>query len=75
MQIIARDGEEYSGVLRSESSDSFLLVSGAGAEKRFNRDEIAEMRPGTISVMPEGLDQQLSKQELSDLIVYLKSLK
>jgi putative heme-binding domain-containing protein len=75
MQIIGKDGEEYSGVLRSESSDSFLLVSGAGAEKRFGRDEIAEMRPGTLSVMPEGLDQQLSKQDLSDLIVYLKSLK
>ncbi|HUR47429.1 MAG TPA: PVC-type heme-binding CxxCH protein, partial [Candidatus Saccharimonadales bacterium] len=55
MQIIGKDGEEYSGVLRSESSDSFLLVSGAGAEKRFSRDEIAEMRPGTLSVMPEGL--------------------
>jgi putative membrane-bound dehydrogenase-like protein len=75
MQIIGKDGEEYSGVLRSESSDSFLLVSGAGAEKRFSRDEIAEMRPGTLSVMPEGLDQQLSKQDLADLIVYLKSLK
>jgi putative heme-binding domain-containing protein len=75
MQIIGKDGEEYSGVLRSESTDSFVLVSGAGAEKRFSRDEIAEIRPGAVSVMPEGLDQQLSNQDLADLIVYLKSLK
>jgi putative heme-binding domain-containing protein len=75
MVLVAKDGEEYSGVLRNESSDSLLLVSGVGAEKRFSRDEITEMRPGTVSVMPEGLDQQLSKQELADLIVYLKGLK
>ncbi|MDB6029712.1 MAG: putative rane-bound dehydrogenase [Verrucomicrobiales bacterium] len=75
MVLVAKDGEEYSGVLRNESSDSLVLVSGAGAEKRFRRDEITDIRPGTVSVMPEGLDQQLSKQELADLVVYLKSLK
>jgi putative membrane-bound dehydrogenase-like protein len=75
MVIMSKDGEEYSGVLRSESADGLLLVSGVGAEKRFSREEIGEMRPGTVSVMPEGLEQQLSKQELADLVVYLKSLK
>jgi putative membrane-bound dehydrogenase-like protein len=75
MILVAKDGEEYSGVLRSESADSLLLVSGAGAEKRFSREEVTDMRPGAVSVMPEGLDQQLSKQELADLVVYLKSLK
>ena len=75
MILVTKDGEEYSGVLRSETSDALLLVSGAGAEKRFSREEITDMRPGTVSVMPEGLEQQLSKQDLADLIVYLKSLK
>ena len=31
------------------------------------------MRPGTVSVMPAGLDQQLSPQEMADLIAFLKS--
>ena len=29
--------------------------------------------PGTVSVMPSGLDQQLTKQELADLIAFLKA--
>jgi hypothetical protein len=33
------------------------------------------MRPGTVSVMPEGLDQQLSRQEMADLVAFLRALK
>ncbi len=51
------------------------LVSGAGTEQRFARADIVEIRPGTVSIMPEGLDQQLSKQEVADLIAFLRSLK
>ena len=42
---------------------------------RIARADIAEMRPGMISVMPQGLDTQLSKQELADLVTFLKSMK
>jgi len=37
--------------------------------------DVAEMRPGTLSIMPEGIDQQLNQQELADLVAFLKSLK
>ena len=39
------------------------------------RNDIVEMRPGTVSVMPQGLDEQLSRQELSDLVTFLKNTK
>jgi hypothetical protein len=42
---------------------------------RIARSDIVEMRPGTVSVMPAGLDQQLNKQELADLLAFLKSTK
>lgn len=75
MIVQAKDGEEYSGVLRQETSDSIVLVSGTGLEQRISLANVAEMRPGTVSVMPEGLDQQLSHQEIADLVAFLKSLK
>jgi len=73
--IFTKDGEQYSGLVRKEASDSLVLVSGPSAEQRILRSDIKEMRPGTVSVMPEGLEQQLSKQELSDLLAFLKALK
>ena len=35
----------------------------------------ADMRPGTVSVMPSGLADQLSKQEVADLLAFLKATR
>ncbi len=75
MIISTKDGEEYSGIIKNENNESVLLVSGPNAEQLLARANIAEIRPGTLSIMPEGLDQQLSRQELADLIAFLRSLK
>ena len=44
-------------------------------EAQIARADITEMRPGTVSIMPAGMEQQLSKQELADLLAFLKSTK
>jgi putative membrane-bound dehydrogenase-like protein len=75
MIVETRDGEVHSGVVKRETPESVDLLTGPGAEQRFPRSEIANMRPGTLSLMPEGLDQQLTRQELADLLAFLKSLK
>jgi len=36
---------------------------------------VASLRPGTVSLMPAGLDTQVSKQELADLLAFLKNTK
>jgi len=73
--VETRDGEVHSGVVKRETSDGIDLVTGPGAEQRFSRSEISTVRPGSLSLMPEGLDQQLTRQELADLLAFLKSLK
>ena len=75
MIITTKDGEEHSGLVKRETSDSIVLVSGPVNETRLVRTDISEMRPGTVSIMPEGLDQQLSRQELADLVAFLRALK
>ncbi len=40
---------------------------------RISRSEIEEMQPGTTSVMPAGLDEQVTAQELADLVKFLKA--
>lgn len=75
MVFKTRDGEEYSGVLRTENNETLVITTGPGTEHTLSRTEVVEARPGGLSLMPEGLDQQLSQQELSDLLAFLKSLK
>ena len=62
-------------MLRSDLTDTVVLVTGAGEEIRILRREIVDMQPGTVSVMPPGLDTQLSRQELTDLLAFLKATR
>jgi putative membrane-bound dehydrogenase-like protein len=73
--VATSDGKVQSGLLRNETSDELLLVTGANQEMRIPRGDIEEIRPGTVSVMPAGLDQQLSVQELADLVAFLKACR
>lgn len=75
MIVTTKSDEEHSGVLRREAADEIVLATGPNTEARVARADILEMRPGAVSVMPAGLDQQLSKQELADLIAFLKNTK
>jgi putative membrane-bound dehydrogenase-like protein len=73
--VVTKSGEDYSGVLRKDAPDELVIATGPNAETRIARSDVAQMRPGTVSVMPAGLDEQLSKQELADLIAFLKGTK
>jgi putative heme-binding domain-containing protein len=73
--VKTKDGEAHTGILRGDNEQGVLLVSGPNAEERIARADIEEMRPGNLSIMPAGLDSQLSKQELADLVVFLKGTK
>jgi putative heme-binding domain-containing protein len=75
MIVATKSGEEFSGVLRRDSPDEVVLATGAETEARIARADIAEMRPGAVSVMPTGLDEQLTRQELADLVTFLKGTK
>jgi putative heme-binding domain-containing protein len=73
--VKTKSDEDYSGVLRRDAADEIVIATGPNTEVRIARAEITEMRPGAVSVMPAGLDQQLTKQELADLLAFLKRTK
>jgi putative heme-binding domain-containing protein len=70
--VSTRDGEEYSGVVANDTAEELVLTTGAATRARVAKPDITETRPGTGSVMPSGLDEQLSRQELADLIAFLQ---
>jgi putative membrane-bound dehydrogenase-like protein len=74
-QIVTKSGKAYNGLVRKDASDEVVLVTSATETVRVPRDQIEEMRPGTVSVMPAGLDKQLSKQDLADLVAFLANAK
>ncbi|APW61961.1 PVC-type heme-binding CxxCH protein [Paludisphaera borealis] len=73
--LATTDGKVINGLLRNETSDELVLITGANQQTRVARADVEEIRPSTVSIMPAGLDQQLTTQELVDLVAFLKACK
>ena len=73
--VATTDGKVINGLLRNETSDELILITGANQEARVARADVEEIRPSTVSIMPAGLDQQLTTQELVDLVAFLRACK
>jgi putative membrane-bound dehydrogenase-like protein len=73
MVVTTKGGETHSGILRKDAADEVVLATGPETEQRIARADIADVRPGTLSPMPPGMEAVLSNQELADLLAFLKS--
>jgi putative heme-binding domain-containing protein len=69
------DGLTFNGFLKEDNQTEIILVTGDRKEIRIPRNDIEKMAQGTVSIMPAGLDQQLSDQELADLLEFLKTAR
>lgn len=62
---------EYTGIIRRQNSEWIELHTAPQTSVRITRNEIVSLEPSDVSMMPQGLDQLLSDQEMSDLMVFL----
>jgi putative heme-binding domain-containing protein len=75
VRVLTKDGDDHNGVLREDAADHLTLMTGPGARVRVARSDIEELLPGSISIMPAGMDEQLSRTELADLLAFLKATR
>ncbi len=72
---LTKNGDRFDGILRRNDAEEVMLVTGPDHEAHIPRGDLKELRPGSLSIMPSGLDQQISSQELADLVTFLKGCK
>jgi len=73
--VVTTDGRAITGMLGRSTADAIFVITPDRAEVRVARSDIEELTPGRVSIMPQGLDAQLTPAELADVIAYLLSLK
>jgi putative heme-binding domain-containing protein len=66
------DGRSATGILVRETASELVLATGPQQEMPVPRAEIVAIQPGTASLMPQGIVSVLTKQELADLVAFLK---
>ncbi len=67
--------ERIAGVIRSQSKEAIVLVTGPNGEARIPRSRIRKIERSNVSLMPEGFDTTLSKSEFADLLAFLQAEK
>jgi putative membrane-bound dehydrogenase-like protein len=70
--VVTADGRLISGIIR-EQTDASLVLQTANERVVVSREDIETMKTSSTSMMPEGLLEPLSAQELRDLFAYLSS--
>jgi putative heme-binding domain-containing protein len=68
---VTQAGRTFTGILAGENSTSITLRSQEGKEQVLLRTELDELQSTGKSLMPEGLEKELNKQDIADLIAYL----
>jgi putative membrane-bound dehydrogenase-like protein len=73
-QVMDKAGRSFTGMIAAETASSITLRRAEKAEDVILRDKIDTIEATAKSVMPDGLEMQLSKQDLADLIAYLQAV-
>jgi putative heme-binding domain-containing protein len=69
--VVTNDGLIYTGLVAPAGDDGVTVLQANGEKVAVSRDDIAETRPSRKSAMPEGLLNQLTLEEIADLLAYL----
>ncbi len=69
---VTSDGKSVSGMLLSETGNSVTLVSTDGKEHVLLRRDLDQLISSQRSLMPEGLEKDLSKQDIADVITFVQ---
>src|SRR5262249_44335146 len=70
--LVTARGRVLTGLLIAETATTVKLRHAEGAEDVVLRSEIQELRSTGKSLMPEGLEQVLTAQDIADLIEFLQ---
>jgi putative membrane-bound dehydrogenase-like protein len=70
--VETKDGQSFTGLLAAESPSSITLRMAQGLEQQIPRANIGSMLTSRLSLMPQELEKTMTKQELADLLAFLK---
>jgi putative heme-binding domain-containing protein len=74
--VSTTDGKVHTGIIVTENGAGDIDLGDAqGNVIKIPRQQIDERVPSKVSVMPLGLHQRMTTQELADLLAYLETLK
>ncbi|MFT5469123.1 MAG: putative membrane-bound dehydrogenase-like protein [Verrucomicrobiales bacterium] len=70
-----KDNQTFAGMVASETGTQISLLAADGTKVDLLRRDVSEFRSAGVSLMPIGLEAELSNQNLADLIEFVRTAK
>ena len=67
------DGRVFNGLMVSQTPEHVILKQAEGKQQIVPRDKIDVLQASGKSLMPEGVEKEVSLQQMADLLEFLKS--
>ncbi len=74
-QVTTKAGKSVTGLVIRDTADALVLRLTDLSEVRIARTDIDDITPAAVSLMPDGLERTLSRQELRDLVEFMVQQK
>jgi putative membrane-bound dehydrogenase-like protein len=74
-KVLMDDGRVYNGIVADQSETKMELICNANERRFLSMDEIELVQPSDVSIMPAGLEQSLTLEQLADLIAFLETCR
>ncbi len=71
--VVTNSGVVHTGLVASETPTAVSLRQPEGKTVRLLRSDIEVVKSNGISLMPEGLEKNVSREQMSDLLSFLKN--
>jgi putative heme-binding domain-containing protein len=71
-EVDTKDGQTFAGLLAADTPAQLTLKLPLGFTKTLARSEVKAVRASPLSLMPNELEKTMTRQELANLIAFLK---
>ncbi|MCH7686010.1 MAG: c-type cytochrome, partial [Planctomycetes bacterium] len=71
--VVLVDGRVFNGLMVSETVDAVILKQAENKQQVIARNDIEMIRASGKSLMPEGVEKEITIQQMADLLEYLKA--
>jgi len=73
--VVTDQGQTFTGIIAAETANSVTIRRAESKEDVILRSNIEDLISTGVSLMPEGLEKDLSKQNFADVIEFIKTMK
>lgn len=71
-EVRLNNDELVQGIITSETSAAVTLRNSGKPDRTISRQDIQSLKAVNISAMPSGLEKKINKQQMADLLAYLR---